>query len=341
MNRSNKRPVVVITGFLGSGKTTLLSRALADPLLKNSVVLVNEYGKVGLDHHLFRQMEEQTVLIGGGCMCCTVREDLVKSLRELLDADHRGSISPLDRVIVETSGLADPAPILFTILTDPVLQHHFYIDRVIVTVDAINGHLHLDRHPESMKQVTVADTILITKTDIASSEEVDQLITRLHAINPTAQIIQSVYGNVDIESLFIIGTQHQTASYSKMKLEDVNQGGDHVPNTRSISLTFDEPIDWTAFSLWLSMLLYAHGQDVMRVKGLLDVGEAGPVMLNGVQHIMHPPEHLHEWSNDDRKSHVVFIMRSIDPQEILTSLQAFANIMGARASLMEIMDVSA
>jgi G3E family GTPase len=333
---SKKRKITIVTGFLGSGKTTLLTRLLKDPFLKNAAVLVNEFGQVGLDHHLLRQIDEQTVLLGGGCLCCTVREDLVNSLRELLNKDHRGEIEPLERVIIETSGLADPAPILFTVLTDTVLQHHFTIDQVIVTVDAVNGQLHLDRQPESMKQAAVADKIIITKSDIVSEKEVQQLIARLHVINPSAEIIQSVHGDVDCAELFV---PNEKAKGEPLIHYAGSSPGNHAPNTRSISLTFDQPLDWNAFGLWLSMLLHARGQDVLRVKGMVDVGEEGPVILNGVQHIIHPPEHLDKWPNDDKRSHVVFIMRSINPEEILRSLHAFQHVLGSRASIRETIEV--
>jgi G3E family GTPase len=329
---SKKRKVTIITGFLGSGKTTLLTHILKEPALKNAAVLVNEFGKVGLDHHLLRRVDERTLLLGGGCLCCTVREDLVKALRELLDHDHRGEIEPLERIVIETSGLADPAPILFTVFTDTVLQHHLSVDNVIVTVDAVNGQLHLDRQPESVKQVAAADKIIITKTDIAEEKETAILVERLLAINPSAEIIKSVHGNVEFDQLF--ASNEKVKSSLPVSFEYAAEGS-HAPATRSISLTFDQPLDWSAFGLWLSMLLHARGQDVLRVKGMLDVGEEGPVILNGVQHIIHPPEHLDEWPDEDKRSHVVFIVRSIDPEQILSSLHAFQDILGSRASIRE------
>ncbi|OLN23567.1 cobalamin biosynthesis protein CobW [Domibacillus antri] len=333
---SKKRKITIITGFLGSGKTTLLTNLLKDPSLKNTAVLVNEFGRVGLDHHLLRRVDERTLLLGGGCLCCTVREDLVNSLRELLDHDHRGDIEPLDRIIIETSGLADPAPILFTVLTDTVLQHHFEIDQVIVTIDAVNGQLHLDRQPESMKQAAVADKMIITKTDIASKEETEQLVSRLRLINPSADIIESVYGDVDSVELF---APNEKVNHNVSGSFDTSVKGHHASNTQTISLTFDQPLDWSAFGLWLSMLLHARGQDVLRVKGMIDVGDRGPVLLNGVQHIIHPPEHLDEWPDEDKRSHVVFIMRSIESEQILLSLHAFQDILGSRASIREKMEV--
>ena len=315
-----KRPVTVVTGFLGTGKTTFLRAVLSHSSTDNTAVLVNEFGKVGLDHQLLRQVDENIQLLGGGCLCCAKREDLVNALMDLLDMDESGKIAKLERVIIETSGLADPAPIIFTILQDPVLQHHFYVECVIVTVDVVNGHLHLDHQPESVKQVVAADKIILTKTDIASAEAVKNLAVRLHSLNPTAEVLEAINGKVDVHSVFKINNNLKNL---QIQMDKIDSHSHHLPNTRSISLTFDKPLDWTAFGLWLSMLLQARGQDVLRVKGLIDVGDAGPVVLNGVQHIIHPPEHLDSWPNDDHRSHVVFIMRSIDPADVFHSLQAF------------------
>lgn len=339
-NKTKKRPVTVVTGFLGSGKTTLLTKALSGSTKEHTAVLVNEFGKVGLDHRLLRQIDERTILLGGGCLCCTVRDDLVKALRDLLDMDQRGAIPQLERVIIETSGLADPAPILFTILNDPVLQHHYFIDCVIVTVDAVNGQLHLDRQPESLKQIVTADKIIVTKTDIASSDAVNSLFERLHGLNPSALINEVIFGEVNPDFLLSShGVEAKTHNPIEKRIPSRNEHSydhnRHVPDTRSISLTFDEPLDWTAFSLWLSMLLHARGEDVLRVKGLIDVGDAGPVVLNGVQHIIHPPQHLESWPGDDYRSHLVFIMRAIAPSEILKSLTAFQQFLGARPTLLE------
>src|SRR3712207_6406072 len=179
MEGKTRRPVTVVTGFLGSGKTTLLGRVLTEPAMANTAVLVNEFGEVGLDHHLLRRVEERTVLLGSGCVCCTTREDLVGALLELLDLDQRGEIPGLDRVVIETTGLADPAPILHTIYADSVLQHHFSVDLVLTTVDAVNGALHLDRNPESVRQVAAADKIVVTKTDVAEPASGRGLMARL------------------------------------------------------------------------------------------------------------------------------------------------------------------
>ena len=320
---STKRPVTVVTGFLGSGKTTLLGRVLSEPAMANTAVLVNEFGEVGLDHHLLRRVDERTVLLGSGCVCCTTREDLVGALLELLDMDQRGEIPRLDRIVIETTGLADPAPILYTIFTDPVLQHHFSVDLVLTTVDAVNGDLHLDRHPESVKQVAAADKIVVTKTDIAEPGAVPGLLSRLGTINPSARIFEAAFGEVDVEQLLRPGGAHAVPESLVAELHDVG-------DTHSVSVTFDGPIDWTAFGIWFSMLLHARGEEVLRVKGLLDVGEAGPVVLNGVQHIIHPPQHLDGWPDEDHRSRIIFITKRIPPEELLDSLRAFQGLLGAR-----------
>lgn len=321
-------PVTVVTGFLGSGKTTLLSRVLTEPYMKDTAVLVNEFGEVGLDHHLLRQVDERTVLLGNGCVCCTTREDLVGALLELLSLDEKGEIPSLDRVIVETTGLADPAPITYTIINDPVLQHHFFVDLVLATVDAINGDLHLERNPESLKQIVASDRIVVTKTDIAEPESAAGLVSRLGTINPSARIMESTPGEVDVDQL-IHGDGNAMRALTRVGSESAN-GHAGLEGTHSVSLTFDGAIDWTAFGIWLSMLLNSRGEDVLRVKGLVDAGGSGPVVLNGVQHTIHPPEHLREWPDEDRESRIIFIMKDISSEELMESLLAFKGLLGAR-----------
>ncbi len=327
----SKRPVTVVTGFLGSGKTTLLGKVLSGPSMSNTAVLVNEFGKVGLDHHLLRRTDERTVLLENGCVCCTTRDDLVGALLELLDLDEKGEIPRLDRVVIETTGLADPAPILFTVFTDPVLQHHFTVDLVVTTVDAVNGKLHLDDNPESVRQVAAADRVFLTKTDIADPETVRALASRLGSLNPSARVSQVAPGELDAAELFGPGTGETPRC-----IPESGAAGHEVRDTSSTSLTFDGPVDWAAFGVWLSMLLHARGEDVLRVKGLLDVGEDGPVVLNGVQHILHPPDHLDEWPDGDHRSRIIFITRRVPAEEILLSLRAFRDLLGASPRQLEV-----
>jgi len=317
-----KTLVTVVTGFLGSGKTTLLSRALAGPSVGNTVVFVNEFGEVGLDHHLLRRVEERTVLLGGGCVCCATREDLVEGLLDLLGSD------PLpNRVVVETTGLADPAPILYTIFTHPVLQHHFAVERVVCTVDAVNGAWHLDHNPESARQVAAADAVFLTKTDLVGPGETQSLLARLRRANPSAEIQVAPFGESPVNGVFGVG---ETGAL-RLTGEGFPPLADHATTkAHSEALGFDGPLDWAAFGVWLSMLLHARGEGVLRVKGLLDIGGPGPVLLNGVQHVLHPPEHLPRWPDGDRRSRIVFITRGTGPGEIRASLGAFARLLGAR-----------
>jgi G3E family GTPase len=337
MNAPTKRPITIVTGFLGSGKTTLLRRLLAGPEARDTAVLVNEFGEVGLDHHLVQRLDEQTILLGG--VCGTVRDDLVRALADLLDRDQRGAIPRLKRVVIETTGLADPAPILFTVVTDPMLQHHFRVESVVTTVDAVNGPLHLDRHPESEKQVVIADEIIVTKTDLVSPDTVVPLLARLQAINPTAPITTAVFGNIDPRRRLWPGDgsppETRLASASQLTtlspaLDTAGARRHHAGEIRSLALSFAQPLDWIAFSVWLSMLLHARGEDVLRVKGFLNVGASGPVVLNGVQHIIHAPEHLERWPGTDQRSHLVFMLRAIEPQSLVRSLQAFQHLLGAQ-----------
>ncbi len=330
-----KRPVTVVTGFLGSGKTTLLSRVLSDPSMSDTAVLVNEFGKVGLDHHLLRRADEKTVLLGHGCVCCTTRDDLVEALLDLLDEEGRGEIPPLKGVVVETTGLADPAPILYTVFSHTVLQHHYRVDRVICTVDAVNGALHLDRNPESTKQIASADAVVLTKTDVSEAGTAGVLRDRIRGINPSARVLEAPFGAVDVDELFGDGAAGPSISGLRASYSFGPGDGRHVSETHSTSLTFDGPVDWTAFGTWFSMLLHARGEDVLRVKGLLDVGGSGPVLLNGVQHVIHPPDHLEEWPDEDQRSRIVFITRGIRAEEIVDSLETFAILIGARPQPLE------
>ncbi|MCL7749977.1 CobW family GTP-binding protein [Halalkalibacter alkaliphilus] len=334
MSNRYKTPITVVTGCLGSGKTTLLRKLLQKPELKNSAVIVNEFGKVGLDHHLLKKTDEKTILLKGGCICCNNREDLEKELKSLLSLEH-SKTSDFDRVIIETTGMADPAPILFTVLTNPLLQHHFYIDCVITTVDAKNGKIHLQNNPELVKQVTIADKIVLTKTDITSNLEKESLIKELKKINPSTEMVEAIHGsnaNVDI-----IKGNNKVVSIRTDDLSKLAENKSHYSsNINSISFTFNKPLDWTAFGLWLSSLLHANGEKIMRVKGLLDVGESGPIVLNGVQHIIHPPDHLNKWPEENKQSHLIFILREIEPNSIFDSLNTFQNFLGTNFELLEL-----
>ena len=320
----NRHPITVVTGFLGSGKTTLLSNVLKDERFANTAVIINEYGQAGLDHRLIRRIEEKTRLLGGGCICCNMREDLVNELKSILNESERGEIK-LDRVVIETTGLADPAPILF-----PLLTNRYFVDGVICCLDAANGELHLRNNPESVKQIVSADTVMITKTDIADRQMVEKMRQRLWQLNPAAVIMEATKGRVDPEAV-LAGSRGQISSrMARLKqMKGYPKGaGEHDRGVRSMSIKFYEPLDWTAFGLWMSMLLYAHGEKMMRIKGMVDVGDEGPIVINGVQHIIHPPSHLAGWNGEEKNSQIVFIMKD--------SLVAFQNILGSAPEISEI-----
>jgi G3E family GTPase len=307
--------VAIVTGFLGSGKTTLLSKLLAHRELGEAAVIVNELGEVAIDHHLLRRVDERTVVLASGCVCCTMRGDLADELRDLLGRRERGEVPRFRRVLVETTGLADPAPILYTLLSEPVVRHHFEPEAVITTVDAVNGLRQLDRRPESLKQAVVADRLIVTKTDLAGRDTVEQLTRRLRALNPAARILEAVHGEVDPREVL--------GAAGRDPRDLPSDGNGHRGDVHAFALAFDEELDWTAFGIWLTMLLQARGEEVLRVKGLLNVGGPGPLLLNGVQHVIHPPVHLDRWPGDDRRSRIVFIARGLDRRRVEASLAAF------------------
>jgi G3E family GTPase len=339
MRNDNKTPLTIVTGFLGSGKTTLLSNVLKDPAFAGTSVIINEYGQAGLDHRLIRRIEERTTLLSGGCVCCNRREDLIQELKDMLDAHERGEI-PLDRVIVETTGLADPAPILFSILTHPLLIHHYYIDMVIACLDSANGERHLSNNPESVKQIVSADRVILTKTDISPLQVIEDLRQRVLLLNPAVQISTAAHGEVGID-IFDPG-RAVLENKPRERLEQLRAtqgatGAGHATNIRSMAIQFEKPLDWLAFGIWMSMLLQKHGENMFRVKGIVDVGDKGPVVLNGVQHIIHPPRHLEDWQDyEERNSQIVFIMQNIKPRQILDSLNAFQTLIGAEPEIREI-----
>jgi G3E family GTPase len=310
-----KHPVTLLTGFLGSGKTTLLARLLRHPGMGETAVIVNELGDVPIDHHLVRAVDERTVVLASGCVCCTMRGDLAEELRDLFSRRVRYEIPDFRRVVVETTGLADPAPILYTLLTEPVVRHHFELETVVTTVDAVNGLAQLERQAESVKQAAVADRLVVTKTDLAAADAVASLHARLRGINPAAHLLDVSFGEVEPRVLL------EAPDRDPREVEFAPAAhGEHV---HAFCLFLDEQIDWTAFGVWLTMLLAARGEDVLRVKGLLDVGAGGPLVLNGVQHVVHPPYHLDAWPDADRRSRVVFIARGIGRDEVERSLAAF------------------
>jgi G3E family GTPase len=313
-------PVTLLTGFLGSGKTTLLRRLLADPALADTCVIINEFGEVALDHLLVERLDEDTVLLGSGCVCCTVRGELASSMRELHSRRERGTMPMFRRLAIESSGLADPFPVLSTLRADPVLRHHFTSAGVVTTVDAVNGLAQLDRYVESVRQAAIADTIALTKTDIADAPQTDALLSRLRALNPTAAVLRAAEGPLPIDQLLRTGA-------SPFKAVAEPDGNAAHAGARAFSIVTEAPLDWSTFGIWLAMLLNRYGSNILRVKGLLALqGEALPVAVHGVQHLVHTPTHLNAWSDADRRSRLVFIVEGIEPELIRRSFAAFARL---------------
>ncbi len=337
MMGSDPITVSVVTGFLGSGKTTLLNRLLKDPGLRDTAVIVNEFGDVGIDHLLVEQSSDGVIELSDGCLCCTVRGELVDTLADLVDRLQTGRIQTLRRVIVETTGLADPAPVLHAIMGHPVLMQSFSLDGVIVTVDAVNGMATLDRHAEAVKQVAVADRIVLTKTDLAGDH--GQLTERLRKLNPGAPLLSTADGTADVAHLFNCGLYDpatKTADVSGWLRDaayeahhhhhdhDVNR---HDARIRAFSLTEDAAIDPGALEMFVDLLRSSQSRNLLRMKGIVKLSDdpERPLVLHGVQEIFHPPVRLSGWPDDDRRSRLVLITRDLDRDYVERLFAAFAD----------------
>jgi G3E family GTPase len=332
-------PILVVSGFLGSGKTTLLRNLLLDPEAGEIAVIVNEFGEVGIDHHLVRKTDVRTTLLRNGCVCCSMRDDLSEALRHLLSQRERGTIPRFDRVVIETTGLADPAPILHTIVAEPVLRNHFRVERVVTTIDAVAGASNLDSYGEALRQVAAADHVIVTKQDLAAPEATAELKAKLRSINPAATVVDASFGSIDFAPLLAEESQRGGEGLGRLGGLSFTVNGDpmapaavHAMSGRVAShcLIFDRPLNWQMFGIWLTMLLHRHGDRVLRLKGLLNVGaERGPLLVEGVQHVIHVPRHLREWPDADRRSRIVFIARDLDLTQVEASLEAFQDLSAA------------
>ena len=326
--------VNLLTGFLGSGKTSLLRRLLREPELADVAVLINEFGEVGLDHLLLDKIEEDVVVLQSGCVCCSIRGELKEALVRLHGRIARGEIPPVSRVVIETTGLADPAPIVATIIVDPVVRHHFRLGNVITVVDGMNGETTLRDHSVSLRQAAVADRLIISKVDLAT--QIGRLRSELRRINPTAPILESTEDAAAPVSLLVSDLHDErTKEAEVLRWLDADRADAHAHGAvRSLCLTAEEPLGWTSFGLWLSMLLNRHGDRVLRVKGILDIeGAASPVVVHGVQHLIHKPVHLAAWPGNDRRSRLIVIVDGLDPVSIRRSFEAFRHLgRSARAS---------
>jgi G3E family GTPase len=331
--------------------------------MAETAVIINEFGEIGLDHHLVEAADGEPVVMSSGCLCCTVRNDLVDTLRGLYLKRVRGVVPEFKRVVIETTGLADPAPILHTLMEDPVVETYYSLDSVVTTVDAVHGESQLDAQPESVKQAAVADRLILTKTDLAPSAAVTQLQDRLHRLNPGAPLFTAVQGEIDPAQLFNAGLYNPAtksidvqgwlraeaiAAASEPQGHDHGHGHEHGDDhdhghapldvnrhdarIRAHCLVLEEPLDWESFSLWLGSLASGYGDRLLRVKAILNIrGEPGPVAVHGVQHMFHPPARLPAWPDGDRRSKLVFITRDIERRFLEESLAAYRTDQSQRA----------
>ncbi|MHC2437107.1 CobW family GTP-binding protein [Bradyrhizobium sp. USDA 4451] len=345
-------PVTVLTGFLGSGKTTVLNHLLRQKELNGVVAIINEFGEVALDHLLVESSEDRLALLDNGCICCSVREDLIETLADLASRRADGTIPPFHRVLVETTGLADPVPVLHTLMTAPDVVGRYRIDGVVATVDAVNGAHTLKAHGEAVRQIAVADRLLVTKTDLAADDALARLDAQLAAINPVATRAHVRNGiidpakildaglfdpssrSADVVNWFDLAARAANAPHDRADHhchgEDCGHHSHHTHDAgvSSFSLVIDEPIQREAFMRWLDYVAALKGEDLLRFKAIVHVAEQpdAPMVVHGVQHVFHPPITLTGWPSADRRSRLVFIVRGIPRQIIENTLCKFAAV---------------
>jgi G3E family GTPase len=347
-------PVTILTGFLGAGKTTVLNGLLRDSALARSVVLINEFGEIGLDHLFVEKIDGDMVMLASGCLCCTLRGDLIDALESLLRRLDNGRIASFDRLLIETTGLADPAPILHTLMSHPYLLLRFRLDGVVTVLDAINGAATLDAHPESLRQAAMADLLLISKTDLIRSDAETRafagLLERLERINPGARRLDDrkffdaahllglglynpetkapdVARWLNTEALAVAGHEHRHVSAHQDHHHDVNRHGESI---RAFVLVGDKPLSLSSCDLFLEILRNAHGPNLLRVKGIIALTDDPdrPLVIHGVQHVFHPPARLDSWPDADRRTRIVFIVDKLSPQFVQGLYEAFAGDLG-------------
>jgi G3E family GTPase len=336
-------PVNVLTGCLGSGKTTLLKRLLDSPTFTHCAVLINELGEIGMDHQLLGPAEQEMVLLQNGCICCGIRDDLVRALQNLHER-HAQEIQPLfNRVIIETTGLADPVSLLHVIINNQVLRHHFRVGTVVATVDAVNGIQQLGNQPEAVRQVAVADRVVVSKADMVDATQVEALCNALRQINASARLVVSHNDATETDVLLTqdADTAHRAQEirqwfYTKAAaIPDAcpqplfgmaarRLGPIHQTGITTVSLVIEQPVDWIAFGVWLSMLLHSHGDAILRVKGILNVQGADlPTVVHGVRNLIHPPMHLSAWPSADHRSRLILIGHLPTASQLRESLELF------------------
>jgi G3E family GTPase len=331
-------PVTVITGFLGSGKTTLLNHLLSSPDMADTAVIINEFGEISLDHLLVETAIENTLVLQSGCICCSIRGDLVDTLLDLQKKRQQNLIPAFSRIAIETTGVADPAPILRTLGTDPLLAPQFVVKAVVTTVDAINSRDQLASFAEAVQQVALADIIILTKTDLAEEAVIETTKQNLARINPSASMLSVLNGKISSRDLFEHAPADPRTAPDRLErwlgLEHIDRRADHdqshhheahhhVDGVQTFSVVVDEPITLTNLELWLGSLLSLRGQDLLRIKGILNVADqSGPIVVHAVQHLLHPISRIQQWPTEDHRSKIVFITRNIPQEALRNSLLA-------------------
>lgn len=337
-------PVTLLTGFLGAGKTTVLNAILADASAGRVAVIVNEFGEAGLDHDLIEESTDEVVLMQSGCLCCSVRDDLARTVAALIMRRDDGELA-FERIVIETTGLADPGPILHTLLVQPYLATHTVMDGLVTVADAANGPATLDAQFESVSQAAMADLIILSKTDLVAPETVIQFEERLRGLNPTAKIHHAVHGAGVTQKIFGLNAMRPTAKKADVLAwtSDVTtpavdplanlsgfapvqakpaMASVHDARISSASIVLEEPISDVVFDKWLDTLIALRGPDVLRIKGIVFLeGIDMPFVFHGVQHIFDPPVQLKDWPKEDRRSRIVVIARDLSRPEIQASLE--------------------
>lgn len=335
-------PVTIFTGFLGAGKTTLLNRLLKDADLADTAVIINEFGEIGLDHLLVERADDSVVELSSGCLCCTIRGDLISTLEDLLRRLDNGRLDHLARVVIETTGLADPAPVLHAVMLHPYLVQRYRLDGVITVIDAINGLDTLDAHEEAVKQAAVADRLVLAKSDLVQDEPRCDALTllrdRLRVLNPGAILLDAAKGEARAAALTNTGLFDPTTKIPDVarwlneeayrdphlhhRHHDVNR---HDARVRAFTLAAERPVPEAALDMFLDLMRSAHGPKLLRVKGIVATVEDSehPVVLHGVQHVLHPPVKLENWPDDDRRTRLVFITRDLPEGFVRRLFDAF------------------
>ncbi len=343
---TTKKPITIITGFLGSGKTSVLNHLLSDEHFADTAVIINEFGEVGIDHLLVDTSfeEDEIVVMQSGCICCTIRGDLVDTLADLEARNKNGDLPSFSRVLVETTGLADPAPILQTVMSDPLLVDKYCLGGVVATVDAVNGSGTFERYSEAVKQAAVSDRLLLTKTDITDNKTVTNMEKHLALLNPNAPVEHVVNGLVSPKSIFGLGLYnlggktdsvtkwlseahgiiHKHDHHNHGHLNDDDKLNRHTSDILTFCLTRAEPLPWEGVKAWLESIVSLCGENLLRVKGVINIVEYDtPVVIHGVQHVFHPPIRLNAWPDKDHSTRIVFITRNISEEGLEKSLTTF------------------